>query len=88
MRILVAVSILLLVNQAAPAAEIETRRMPVMAQVAHAHTYYWREMYMPLLTSGLYVASTESNAMQNTGPWSLATSASVTVITILKPTMR
>jgi len=34
------------------AAEIETQRVPVLAQVSHPHRYYWREMYMPQLTSG------------------------------------
>jgi Tol biopolymer transport system component len=27
-------------------------RIPVLEQVKHPHTYYWREMYMPQLTSG------------------------------------
>ncbi|WP_262690614.1 CehA/McbA family metallohydrolase [Kordiimonas aestuarii] len=30
----------------------EATRIPVLGQVAHPHTYYWREMYMPQLTSG------------------------------------
>ena len=34
-----------------------TSRVPVLAQVAHPHTYYWREMYMPQLTSGPSAAS-------------------------------
>ncbi|WP_417318615.1 CehA/McbA family metallohydrolase [Emcibacter sp.] len=29
-----------------------TERVPVLSHVAHPHTYYWRELYMPQLTSG------------------------------------
>ncbi len=32
-------------------------RIPVLAQVKHPHTYYWREMYMPQLTDGPSSAS-------------------------------
>ncbi|MFC3051582.1 CehA/McbA family metallohydrolase [Kordiimonas pumila] len=35
----------------------EPTRVPVLAGVAHPHSYYWREMYMPQLTSGPSAAS-------------------------------
>lgn len=52
---------LLLMGQPAAAAEIETQRVPVMAQVAHPHSYYWREMYLPQLTSGPSAAAYSPN---------------------------
>jgi Tol biopolymer transport system component len=30
----------------------QTQRTPVISQIAHPHNYYWREMYLPQLTSG------------------------------------
>ena len=36
---------------------VKNSRIPVLAQVNHPHTYYWREMYMPQLTSGPSSAS-------------------------------
>jgi len=38
-----------------------TERVHVLAQVAHPHSYYWREMYMPQLTSGPSAASFSPN---------------------------
>ena len=29
-----------------------TERVPVLSHISHPHTYYWRELYMPQLTSG------------------------------------
>jgi TolB protein len=44
---------LLAVVAAQPALGAEDpTRIPVLEQVKHPHTYYWREMYMPQLTSG------------------------------------
>ncbi len=30
----------------------QTQREPVMSQISHPHNYYWREMYLPQLTTG------------------------------------
>ncbi|MFC7050112.1 CehA/McbA family metallohydrolase [Emcibacter nanhaiensis] len=46
----VACAFLLLLSQAA--AEGVTERVPVLSHISHPHTYYWRELYMPQLTSG------------------------------------
>jgi dipeptidyl aminopeptidase/acylaminoacyl peptidase len=45
-----ALSILIGVATAAPASAIE--RAPALAGVSAPHSYYWREMYVPQLTSG------------------------------------
>ena len=52
MKYLLALATLLFPLNPVLAAEIETQRVPVLAQVSHPHRYYWREMYTPQLTSG------------------------------------
>jgi len=37
---------------AQPAAPLQAQRAPVLQQVALPHAYYWREMYVPQVTSG------------------------------------
>ena len=47
----------LIAGLAAPLVQAEPTRVPVLNQVTHPHSYYWREMYMPQLTSGPSSAS-------------------------------
>ncbi len=42
--------------------QIQTHRDPILSQVLHPHSYYWREMYMPQLTSGPSAASFSPDA--------------------------
>ncbi len=42
----------LLVVGAQPAAPLQAQRAPVLQQVDLPHAYYWREMYVPQVTSG------------------------------------
>lgn len=49
--------LIILVNPAVTTSAVQNSRIPVLAQVGHPHTYYWREMYMPQLTSGISSAS-------------------------------
>ncbi len=42
----------MLVAGAQPAAVLHAQRAPVLQQVAVPHAYYWREMYVPQVTSG------------------------------------
>jgi len=52
MKQLLGILILFMVTGPAFGEKIETRRVPVLSHVAHPHSYYWREMYLPQLTSG------------------------------------
>src|SRR3982750_1111847 len=42
----------ILVGTATLGATADSARVPVLAQIALPHTYYYRELYLPQLTSG------------------------------------